>query len=231
MFARYLIVLAISALALCVGCTPAAKYQEILTADSVPGWQVRNAPADSWLVKDGVLSCTSTGGLWGGWIGSTAEYTDLILELEFQVSPGANSGVYLRTPNQGHPSAVSLEVQILDDDAEKYKTLKPHQFCGSLYKVVAPSKRASKPAGQWNKMRITAIRDHIVVELNGEKIIDADGRSHPELLKRSPCGFIGFQDHHSLVSFRNVRLADLSGSSAKSPSSRPAGAPPVGSGQ
>ncbi len=216
-----------SVLAPCVGCSPAVKFQEIVTADSIPGWQIRKAPVDSWVVKDGVLSCTSTGGLWGGWIGSTTEYSDLILELEFRVAPGANSGVYLRTPSQGHPSAVSIEVQILDDAAEKYKTLKPYQFCGSLYKIVAPSRRAGKPAGQWNKMRITAIRDHIVVELNGERVIDADGRSHPELLKRSPRGFVGFQDHHSPVSFRRVRLADLSGPAAKRPCSRPAGTLPA----
>lgn len=209
MSVRCLVILTVSVLALCVGCAPAVRFQEILTADSVPGWEIRKAPADSWAVEDGVLSCGSTGGLWGGWIGSTTEYSDLILELEFKVSPGANSGVYLRTPSQGHPSAVSIEVQILDDDAEKHKTLKPYQLCGSLYKIVAPSKRACNPVGQWNKMRITAIRDHIVVELNGQKIVDADGKSHPELLKRSPRGFIGFQDHHSLVWFRNVRLADL----------------------
>jgi hypothetical protein len=201
-------------LACCVGCSSAVRSREIIGKDSVPGWQIRNAPADSWAAKDGVLSCTSTGGLWGGWIGSTTEYTDLMLELEFKVSPGANSGVYLRTPKTGHPSAVALEIQILDDYAEKNKTLKPAQFCGSIYKVVAPSKRVSRPAGEWNRMRITAIRDRIVVELNGEKIVDADAKSCPELAKRSPRGFVGFQDHHSLVWFRNVRLTDLSESSA-----------------
>jgi len=227
MSVRCLVILTVSVLALCVGCAPAVRFQEILTADSIPGWEIRKAPPDRWVVEDGVLSCRSTGGLWGGWIGSTAEYSDVILELEFKVAPGANSGVYLRTPMQGHPSAVSIEVQILDDDAEKYKTLKPYQFCGSLYKVVAPSKRASKPAGEWNKMRITAIADHIVVELNGQKIIDVNGKSHPELLKRSPRGFVGFQDHHSPVSFRRVRLADLSGPAAKRPCSRPAGTLPA----
>ncbi len=210
MSARHQCVIGIVVLSFCLGCTPAVKYQQIIGKDSVPGWEIRKAPAESWAVEDGVLSCRSTGGLWGGWIGSTQEYTDLILELEFKVSPGANSGVYLRTPAQGHPSAVSLEIQILDDDAEKYKTLKPWQFCGSIYRVAAPSKRAGKPAGQWNRMRITAIADHVVVELNGNKIIDVDGRSCPELLKRSRRGFVGLQDHHSLVWFRNVRLADLS---------------------
>ena len=218
---RCLLVVGVTVLGFCLGCAPAVRFREVIGRDCVPGWQIRRAPAESWVVEDGVLSCRTTGGLWGGWIGSTTEYTDLILELEFKVSPGANSGVYLRTPEQGHPSAVSLEIQILDDDAEKYKTLKPWQFCGSIYRIAAPSKRASKPAGQWNKMGITAIRDHIVVELNGEKIIDVDGRSCPELLKRSLRGFVGFQDHHSLVWFRNVRLADLSGSPAGSTASRP----------
>jgi hypothetical protein len=212
-----------------VAVAPAAEFRQVVTADSIPGWQVRKAPVDSWVVKDGVLTCTSTGGLWGGWIGSTAEYTDLILELEFKVAPGANSGVYLRAPNEGHVSELALEIQILDDYAEQYKTLKPSQFCGAIYKVVAPSRRVSRPAGEWNRMRITAIGDHIEVELNGERVIDADSRSHPELARRSARGFIGFQDHHSRVWFRNVRLADLSGSSTKPAASRPTSTFPAAS--
>jgi hypothetical protein len=197
-------------------------FEAIIAADSVPGWKVRNAPPETWVVRDGVLTCTNTGGKWGGWIGSTREYTDLEIELEFKLAPGGNSGVYLRTPEVGHPSEVAMEIQLLDDDDPQYRSLKPTQFCGSIYKIVAPSKRGACPAGKWNRLRVVAIRDHIVVELNGETVVDADAKAYPELARRSPKGFVGLQDHHTTASFRNIRLADRSRATTGPATSRPA---------
>lgn len=199
--------------------------RNVLTADTAAGWKIRNAPRESWAVEGGVLRCTSTGGLWGGWIGSTQEYTDVAIEVEFKLSPGANSGVYLRAPEEGHVSSQGLEIQILDDDAEKHRTLGPVQLCGSIYKIAAPRERACRPPGEWNRMRITAVGDHITVELNGRTVVDADGRSYPELAKRRARGFIGLQDHHSAVWFRNLRVADLSAATTRPATSRPSGTP------
>lgn len=189
---------------------PILKYEDIIEGNTVSGWRVRKAPKESWVVQDGVLHCVSAAGKWGAWIGSEKEYTDLVVELEYKLTPGANSGVYIRTPEVGHSSEVAMEIQLLDDDAEQYRKLVPAQYNGSIYKIAAPVRRTAKPPGQWNKMRITAIGDHITVELNGDVVVDADTTSYPELKTRSPRGFIGLQDHHSAVWFRNIRLADLS---------------------
>jgi len=207
----------------------ASELKDVLTDDAIPGWEIRDGAAeDSWVVKDGVLTCTGKalgrdGSVadWGrAWIGTKAEYTDFIIDFEYKLSPGGNSGVFIRAPappadgrpsyKEGHPSYHGMEIQILDDYAEKYKNLPTSaNYCGSLYLIAAPSKRVTKPAGQWNHMRVTADGDHIVVELNGEKIVDADGKSHPEILKRSRRGPVGFQNHATPLWFRNIKLADL----------------------
>jgi hypothetical protein len=195
------------------------EWQNVLTKDSIPGWEPKGGAAeDSWLVKDGVLKCTgkAKGRIgdhftdWGiAWIGTKADYTDFALDFEFKLPPGANSGVFLRVPKKGHPTFDGMEVQILDDFAEEYKGVPPIQQCGALYKIAPPSKEMLKPTGQWNHMRVTAVGDHITVDLNGKKIVDANGKSNPEILKRSPRGPVGLQNHGTQLEFRNIRFADL----------------------
>jgi len=187
----------------------AAELRDLIAGDSMPGWEIRKGEPGTWEIRDGVLHCPGAGELWGGGWVSRDEYTDFILDFEYKLTPGGNSGVYVRVPKEGHPSAVAIEVQLLDDEADKHKSLNPTQYTGSLYKIAPPSRRASKPAGEWNHMRVAANRDHIVIALNGETIVDATGESHPEILNRSPRGAIGFQNHHTPVWFRNIRFADL----------------------
>ncbi len=188
------------------GPAAALEFQDVLTDDAAPGWETK--AGDAWQVEDGVLICP--GGK-GGWFGTKRTYTDFIIELEFKLEPGGNSGVFLRAPAEGHLSAVAMEVQILDDYADKHKNLKPGQYCGSIYKIAPPARRVTKPAGQWNYMRITAESHHVVVVLNGETIVDADGQSHPEILKRSPGGFVGLQNYGNRLWFRRIKLAGREG--------------------
>jgi hypothetical protein len=194
------------------------EWQNVLTNDAIVGWEPKGgATKDSWTVKDGVLTCTGrakgrTGDLmdWGiAWIGTKKDYTDFALDFEFKLPPGANSGVFIRVPKKGHPTFDGMEIQILDDFSAEYKGVPPIQQCGALYKIAPPSKQTVKPAGQWNHMRVTAVGDRITVELNGEKIIDANGKSHPEILKRSPRGPVGLQNHGTQLEFRNIKFADL----------------------
>lgn len=189
-----------------VSAAQAVQMKALLKKDSMPGWEQKGGAKQVWTVQDGVLSCSGEG---GGWWGSKAEYTDFILELDFKVPAGGNSGVFLRATPTGDPAFTAFEVQILDDFAAQYKDILPAQHCGSVYKIAAPSKQVLKQAGEWNHMKITADGDHLIVEMNGEKIVDADGKTHPEILKRSPKGPVGFQNHHTGVSFRNIRFADL----------------------
>ena len=52
-------------------------------------------------------------------------------------------------------------------------------------------KDVTKPVGEWNRMRVMADGSHVVIWINGERLVDANGQSHPEILKRSPAGAIG----------------------------------------
>ncbi|HSW47256.1 MAG TPA: alpha-L-fucosidase [Phycisphaerae bacterium] len=190
----------------------ALEWQDQIVNNTMPGWEIKNADEPVWGIQDGVLSCPGQQRS-KGWFGTTAEYTDFALEFEFKVPPGGNSGVFLRAPGDDIAQAINshavMEVQLLDDYADKHAKLEPGQYCGSLYKIAPPAKRVSKPADQWNRMRITAVQDHIQIILNDEVIVDTDQREHPEIARQSPRGVIGLQNYGDKVQFRNIRLADI----------------------
>jgi len=112
---------------------------------------------------------------------------------------------------------VGMEVQILDDDAPKYKDLKPVQFTGSVYGVEAAKRGHVKPPGQWNAMEIKAQGPRITVTLNEVVVTDVDlstvgpkeihGHKLTNLL--CPKGFIALCSHGDRVEFRNLRIKEL----------------------
>ncbi len=111
-----------------------------------------------------------------------------------------------RDPGETHPSGV--EVQLLDDAAERFRNIEPGQFAASIYKVAPATKHVSRPAGAWNTLEIDCQGDAYRVTHNGVLVVDTDGKQTPELATRELRGYLGLQDHSSPVWFRNVRIAE-----------------------
>jgi|GEM_PF-515401 len=186
-------------------------YGALFNGESLEGWEPVGANPDSWGAEDGILFTTGVG---SGWLSTEEEYDNFVLELEYKVPEGGNSGVFLRSTREGNPAYQGLEIQILDDYAERYAELQPYQYTGSIYNIKAPSSRVSRPAGEWQHMKIIADGPQIQVEVNGEMIVNtslvhhmehADG--HPGLTRRS--GYIGLQNHSSRVDFRNIIIREI----------------------
>ena len=127
--------------------------------------------AASWKVEDGAIVCT---GQPGTWLRSQEQYCDFNLRFEYRLSPGGNSGIYLRVPADGHiEKGAGPRLQLLDDNADRYKNIEPDQYCGSLYKVVPAKQHVSRPAGQWNTMEINCQGTDYRIVHNGVVILDA----------------------------------------------------------
>ena len=164
-------------------------------------------------VRDGALYCTVAD---GGNLFTEKEYGNFVLRLDFKLTPGANNGVAIRSPLNGQTAYDGIEIQVLDDSAEKYAKLRPQQYHGSVYDVVAAERGHLKPVGEWNSEEITANGRHITVKLNGATIVDtnlddvkdeAKLKKHPGLMR--PTGHIGFLGHGADVEFKNVRIKEL----------------------
>ncbi|HXX95448.1 MAG TPA: DUF1080 domain-containing protein [Planctomycetota bacterium] len=181
----------------------AQDFKPMFNGKDLEGWEAVGGTIDCWAFQDGKVVCK--GGK-GGWLSTKEQYGDFEIELEYNVPPSGNSGVFIRAPREGRTSQVGMEIQILDDDADIHKNIKAVQHTASIYGVVPPSKPAQKKAGEWNSMKIRCKGDQVTVTLNGETVVDADMSKYEALVKRPRRGYIGLQNHGSGLEFRNVRL-------------------------
>jgi hypothetical protein len=200
---------------LLVGEVRAGEWKDLFNGKDLSGWRLN--PTNHWIVQDGELVWKQSAvDLW-----TQEEFGDFILELEFKCSPGCNSGVFIRTGDIKDNVQTGIEVQIWDSYG-KMKMEKHH--CAAIYDALAPSKNVEKKPGEWNRMMIMVKGSSIQVDLNGERVIDMDLEKWSETgknpdgtpnkykkpLKEFPRkGFIGLQDHHKAVSFRNLRIKSL----------------------
>jgi HEAT repeat protein len=188
----------------------------------VPLFNGRNL--DGWIgnltgykVEDGVMTFDPNAGDRSN-IYTAKEYSDFTFRFEFQLTPGANSGVGIRAPREGDAAYVGMEIQVLDDTAPVYATLQPYQYHGSVYGVIPARRGALKPVGEWNTEEISIRGSRIRVTVNGVVTVDGDlveasrngtidKKEHPGLKRTA--GYIGFLSHDSVVKFRNIRIKGL----------------------
>ncbi len=190
---------------------PPRGFTSLFNGVNLEGWGEVGPPV--WYAQDGVMVCTgmSEG---GGWLRSNRMYRNFILRLEYRIAPGGNSGIFLRAPHYGRSSRLAMELQVQDDG-----TSPPSNTCTSaVYSVVAPRVNPAKPAGEWNRVEITLKDRNLRVVWNGQLVHDIHlddpalnanlPRTH--LLYRRPnSGYIGLQNHRSLVEFRNIFIREL----------------------
>jgi len=179
---------------------------------TLDGWEGAGKPKETcWKVADHAIVCTGAKG--GPWLRTATQYGDFNLRFDYQVSPGGNSGVYVRVPQNGNhhrdndekPEA-GFEIQVLDDKAEQYAKLKPYQYCGSLYDICGASRHVGRTPGEWNTLEINCQGQHVTTTHNGVTIVDVTPQTHPLISLRKTKGFLGLQNHSTVVKFRNVRI-------------------------
>jgi hypothetical protein len=167
------------------------------------GWVVMHE--GEWTVQDGILigrngtNWTTNPERSGSWLRTEKQYGDFELELEYSINAKGNSGILFRSALEKNPSFTGYEMQILDDAGREPKK----STTGALYDVVAASRNMSKPAGEWNQVKITCEGKRIQVKLNGVEVVDHSG-------DRAAKGYIGLQNHdtNAVVKFRNIRLTE-----------------------
>ena len=193
---------------------PEAGFTSLFDGKSLNGWKQVDKRGEGYGVKDGVIYCAKGG---GGRLFTEKEYSDFVFKFEFKLEDGSNNGLGIRSPLEGDPAYVAIELQILDDTSSKYAgKLRPAQYHGSIYDVVPAERGALKKAGEWNEQEVTCIGRKIKVVLNGKTILDADVNKitdpakitkHPGLFRDR--GHLGFLGHNDYLEFRNIRIKEL----------------------
>jgi hypothetical protein len=192
----------------------AEGYTALFNGKDLSGWVGNKV---DYKVVDQVILIDPSGGGRGN-LYTEKEYADFSFRFEFQLTPGANNGIGIRTPLEGDAAYVGMEIQVLDNTSPIYANLQPYQYHGSVYGVIPAKREFLRPVGQWNEEEIHIQGDRIRVTLNGTVIVDGDlyeaskngtidKNEHPGLKRKS--GHIGFLGHGSEVRFRNIRIKEL----------------------
>lgn len=186
-------------------------FEPLFNGKDLTGWEPAEADPNSiWFVEAGLLRCS---GAKGPWLRSMKEYGDFSFRIDYKLSAGGNSGVYVRVPADGNhhreddtQPAAGFEVQMLDDADPKYATLKDYQYSASVYDICGADPRVSRPAGEWNTLEIDCKGNRVTTVHNGVVVTKVTPETHPLILLRSVKGYLGLQNHSSDCAFRNVRI-------------------------
>jgi len=159
---------------------------------------------------------------------SRVEYENFVLDLEFNVEPGANSGVVVYCTDKKDWIPHSVEIQILDDDDQKWAGVPGTWQCASIFGHLAPAEKMGRKPGEWNRMTVACKGKMIYVVLNGKPVINMDmskwtsaknnpdGSEIPDWLSTpfselKTKGYVGLQGKHAGAKtyYRNIRISKL----------------------
>jgi hypothetical protein len=201
----------------------AAGWRSLFNGTNLNGWH--NFKSDKvqpgWKVRDGLLICEDPHH--AGDLVTEDEFDWFELELEYNISPGGNSGIIYHIAKEGDAVWASGPEFQLEDNA---KAADP-QRCGWLYALYQPPTDpktgkpldATKPAGEWNKVRLIISPEKCEHYINDVKYFDyvlnsddfkarvakSKFASMP-LFAKFDKGALALQGDHGQVSFRNIKI-------------------------
>jgi len=194
----------------------AAGFKLLFDGKTTDGWRnfKKDAVSDGWQVIDGALTMVGK----GGDIITKDQYDSFELLIDYKIAPGGNSGImYHVTEEESTPWRTGPEIQILCNE-------KGHdpQKAGWLYQLYAPDTDATKPAGEWNTLRILITPEKCEHHMNGvkyveyvkgsddwnERVANSKFGKMPKFGKATK-GYIALQDHGNRVAYRNIKIREV----------------------
>jgi hypothetical protein len=187
-------------------------FEPLFNGKDFTGWI---GATDSYEIVDGAIRCKAGH---GGNLLTEREYGNFIVRFQFQLPPGGNNGLAIRSPSSDIDAAYEgLELQVLDDTDPKWTDLHDYQYHGSVYGLAPAHRGYLRPAGEWNYQEVVVDGDRVEVHLNGVSILDVDlaevrerpvdGNEHPGASRTS--GHFGFAGHNDPVMYRDIRIKEL----------------------
>ena len=162
-------------------------FYTIFNGKDFTGWRTygRDAVTPRWIIDDGSIKFNSKGAGEGGDIMFAKKFGNFVLEVEWKVAQGGNSGIfYLTQEIESIKDDGSRQLEAVPFSAPEYQVLDnanhPDAKLGvdgnrqsaSLYDMIPAKPQNQKPYGQWNKARIEVNNGNVVHYQNGEKVLE-----------------------------------------------------------
>lgn len=193
------------------------------------GWRDYNGTelTEPWHVVDGCIQAKGEGNDGSGYIVTEKEYENFILDWDWKLSKGGNSGMIyhvVENPKFKTPYITGPEYQLIDEENWADGELEEWQKLGVDYAMHLPDKSKMKinPYGQWNNSRIVFDNGHVEHWLNGEKILEFEAWTEDWFARKNSGkwanapeyglakkGVICLQDHGFPASFKNIKIKEL----------------------
>jgi len=218
----------------------AENWENLFDGKTLNGWILRNGKA-KYTVEDGMIVGTTVLNTPNSFLCTEKNYTDFIMELDFLVEQGMNSGIQIRSHSFKHYKDYRVhgyQVEIDTGTGPYNKNPKnlmangspapptaPRCWSGGIYDEARrgwindltknPVARKAFKQNQWNHYRIEAVGDRVRTWVNGVPAADLKD-------DMTSTGFIALQVHSSnqagnKIKWRNIRIQDLTRKENKGP--------------
>lgn len=160
----YLIAFAIAGAFLANAQSPAEK---LFNGKNLDGWKIYGT--EKWYVQDSLLICESGPDKQYGYLATEKWFDNFVFDVEFKQEANGNSGVFFRSTIEGTKiSGWQVEVAPPNHDTggiyESYGRGWLHQ--------IPDDQEGFLKMGEWNKMKIQVIGNHVTTWLNGHLMTD-----------------------------------------------------------
>ena len=189
------------------------QWDALFNGKNLRGWK-KVAGEAPYVVKDGTIIGTSVLHPANTFLATAKNYGDFILELEYKIDQGLNSGVQFRSNSLKEYKEGRVHGYQFEFDTA------PRAWSGGIYDEARrgwlypldknPAAKTAFREGEWNKIRIEAVGTRIRTWLNGVACSDLLDATTPE-------GFIALQVHSindaahvgKTIAWKNIRICTV----------------------
>lgn len=187
-------------------------WETLFNGRNMDGWRlmaVHGGRGGIWTVENGALVANQDTDHTGGLIATEERYDDFEIEFEFQGDYPVDTGVFLRTQDNGNGYQITIDYRDNGTVGSVYAS-----GDGGMVATYDDWRSLYREEG-WNTMRvrIEGYPAHVTAWLNGTQTVDF----HDMEERFGRDGYIGFQVHggdgswgdNSRARFRNVRIREI----------------------
>ncbi|MEM9338191.1 MAG: DUF1080 domain-containing protein [Bacteroidota bacterium] len=166
------------------------KKTELFNGKNLKGWKKLNGTAEFQAENGEIIGVSTKGSKTSTFLATSKTYTNFVLEYEFIVGEGLNSGVQIRSNVTEKDVVYGLQVEA--DDSRRSWTGGLYDQSGKGWRYPLEYNKPAKAAfkkGEWNKVKVVAYENRIATWLNG---VSATNLIEEEVTT----GFIALQVHN-----------------------------------